>query len=88
MALWFEPPLTCDQAYFSSRCEKVHLIQFLNELSARSPESGLHSDWPKNNRALGALLRLVTELQITLLVNRLTADEILAAEKDLNRSDV
>ena len=34
-------------------------LLFLIESSARSPESGLHSDWPKNNRALGALLRLV-----------------------------
>ena len=67
---------------------KVRLIQFLNESSSRSPESGLYSDWPKNNRALGALLRLVTELQIILLVNRLTADEIMAAEKDFNMSDV
>ena len=55
---------------------------------SRSPESGLYSDWPKNNRALGASLRLVTELQIILLVNRLTADEIMATEKDFNTSDV
>ena len=51
--------LTCDQAYFSlDRVEKVRLIQFLNEWSA----SSLDSDWPKNNRALGSSLRLVTEL--------------------------
>ena len=54
-------------------------MQFLKESSARSPESGLYSDWPKN---------MVTEFQIILLVNRLTADEIMAAEKDLNTSDV
>ena len=71
-----------------TRCEKVRLIQFLHESSARSPESGLYSDWPKISRALGASLRLVTELQIILLENRLTADEIMAAEKDLNTSDV
>ena len=41
--------------------EKVRLIQFFNESSARSPECGLDSDWPKNNGALGALLRLVTD---------------------------
>ena len=50
--------------------------------------AGLCCDWPKNNRALGASLRLVTELQIILLVNWLTADEIMAAKKDLNTSDV
>ena len=41
---------------------------FLNELSAHSPESRLFSDWTKDNRALGASLRLGTELQIILLV--------------------
>ena len=77
--------LTCDQAYFSlDRAEKVRLIQFLNESSAGSPESGLYSDWLKNNRALGASPRLVTELQ----KSRLTTDQIMAAEKDLNRNDV
>ena len=45
------------------QAEKVRLIQSLNESSAGSSESGLYSDWPKNNRALGASLRLVTELQ-------------------------
>ena len=40
--------LTCDQAYFSlERAINVRLMQFLNESSAGSPESGL---------------RLVTEL--------------------------
>ena len=81
--------LTCDQAYFSlDVVRKGTPIQFLYESSARSPEPGLFSDWPKNNRALGSSLRLVTELQIILLVNRLTSDEIMAAEKDLNTSNV
>ena len=71
--------------YFSlDKAEKVCLIQFLNESSASSPESGLYSDWPKNKRAVGASLRLVTELQ----KNRLTTDQIMAAEKDFSRNDV
>ena len=68
--------------------QKGTLIQSLNESSAGSPDSGLYPDWPKNKRALGASLQLVTELQIILIVNQLTADEIMAAEKDLNTSDV
>ena len=60
------------------------LIQFINKSSAGSPESGLYSDWPKNKKALGASLRLVTELQ----KNLLTTDQIMAAEKDLSRNDV
>ena len=43
-------------------------MQFLNQSSARSPESGLYFDLPKNKGALGASLRLVAELEIILLV--------------------
>ena len=70
--------VTCNQVYFSSdRTEKVRRIQFLNESSAGSPESGLNSDWPKNNRAFRPSLQLVTtELQ----KNWLTADQIMAGE--------
>ena len=68
--------ITCDQVYFSlnmyrARKSHVRLIQFLNESSAHSSESGLYSDWPKKSRALGHVgsqLRLVTELQIVLPV--------------------
>ena len=54
--------LTCDQVSFFPFCfgdeGKVHLLY---ASSARSPESGLLSDWSKKKRSLGALHRLVKQ---------------------------
>ena len=78
--------MNSDRSDFNLRLgrPRVRLIQFLNESSAGSPESGLYFDWPKHNRPLGACLRLVTEL----LKNQLKANQIMAFEEDLKRNDV